>query len=928
MSNLILKSALKYAKLGFKIVPNAQSNDGICSCFRGKECHTPGKHPTVKEWTKNATNDANIIQEWHRKGLLKNIGLLTGVDGGFVVIDVDDDGETKFGRETLEDLESELGKLPETLEQQTGSGGRHLLFKAPTNPIYNDSKGQILGEWIDIRGEGGQIIVAPSVHPNGREYIWDTELDVIPKNLAELPQAWIDKIFKNKKVVRERKFEIPETIEKGSRDETFFAMACSMQAKGFSEKAITSALLEENERCTEPLTEQQIIDKVKSAMKYAKGKIEPLKEPIEIDLDDVTADTILSKELLESLFELDDEVDHEIKYLELRDKAKIFNKKLQFERLYMAHKKDYKKKQKELLKEEALIRAEERKVMRENSKTNFYYGDKKYPELYCGSWECGQDGVKIYGDKGVNIACYHPILPIKRLTNIQTGKEKMVVAFYKGGSWKEQTFDKSTLLSANKIVNAMTDYGILISSENSKYLVKYFCEIEALNEQLIDTQKSTSKMGWHENNFIPFLSDEEIIFDAEESFKGLYKSIRQDGNKEKYDELLKDMLTGHRKEPILSILVSLASSLVKPCGVLPFIFHLYGTGGKGKTISLMLGASVWGDPNEGGFMGDAKSTKTAFEMRLNFLNNLPLIVDDMSQVKQSVSQGRGQGDFSDFIYLVCSGRGNERSNVNLGLNITTEWKNAILTNAEKPITSEISNGGEILRVIDYECEDGSIFKNAKETADFVRKNYGFLGREFINHVKMIGFDEVKRRHNKFIDLLHSMDIEKQKEDKQLIPVALLLTTAHILNEMLGININITVNEFFDIIKTTDQMSDSERAYEFIMNEFNMNKGKFTGTIDLQERWGYIKDRFVLFNPNVFTKIAERGNFNKKMFIKWAVKEGISEINEGRNDKRVNTREIKGKFVFIKIKEYEEEEQQKNDDWQELKDDSNVVNMFK
>ena len=924
MSNIILKSALKYAKLGFKVVPNAQSNNGVCSCFRGKECHTPGKHPTVKEWTKNATNDANIITEWHKKGLLKNIGLLTGVGGGFVVIDVDDDGETKFGRETLEDLESELGKLPETLEQQTGSGGRHLLFKSPDKPIYNDSKGQILGEWIDIRGEGGQIIVAPSIHPNGREYAWDTELEVVIENLAELPQAWLDKIFKKSRTSREKKFEVPEVIEKGSRDETFFAMACSMQSKGFSEKAITSALLEENERCEEPLTEQQIIDKVKSAMKYSKGKIEPLKEPIEINADNITADTILSKDLIESLFQLDDELEHEIKYLEVLDKSKLLGKKMQFEKLYAAHKKMKKREDREKKRQEALSRAEERRTIKEHAMTKFDYGKNEYPDLYCGSWECGEDGVKVYGDKGVNIACYHPIMPIKRLTNIQTGKEKMIVAFKKNGVWKEQTFDKSTLLSANKIVNAMTDYGILISSENAKYLVKYFCEIESLNVSTIDTQRSTSKMGWFDNDFIPFVDKEKIEFDSEESFKSLYNSISSNGDENAYLEKIKEILKSKRKEPLMCMLVSLASVLVKPCGVLPFIFHLYGTGGKGKTISLMLGASIWGNPNEGGFMGDAKSTKTAFEMRLNFLNNLPLIVDDMSQVKNSISSSRNNTDFSDFIYLVCSGRGNERSNVNLGLNATTEWKNAILTNAEKPITSELSNGGEILRVIDYEVDEGNIFNDPKATADFIRSNYGFLGKEFVNSIKKKGFDALKERHKYYIDLLHSMDTQKIKEDKQLIPIALLLVTLDMLKDILNIEIDIDIKYFFDLIKTTEQMSDNERAYEFIMNEFNINRGKFAGNHDLNERWGYLKDDFILFNPNIFNQVAEKGNFNKKMFIKWALKENLTETNKDRVDKYVSSQFIKGRYVFVKNKEMS----LKEETWEEVGENSNVRKMFK
>ena len=62
------------------------------------------------------------------------------------------------------------------------------------------------------------------------------------------------------------------------------------------------------------------------------------------------------------------------------------------------------------------------------------------------------------------------------------------------------------------------------------------------------------------------------------------------------------------------------------------------------------------------------------------------------------------------------------------------------------------------------------------------------------------------------------------------------------------------------------------------------------------RWGYIQDGYYLINPNIFSGIAERGNFSKKMFIEWACRNGLSEVNKGRLDKRVKN---KGNFIFVK-----------------------------
>jgi hypothetical protein len=120
-----------------------------------------------------------------------NIGIATGKKSGFIGLDVD--GEK--GSRSLTKLETELGPLPETLEQITGSRkGRQLIFKWPaTREVRNK---QNLRPGIDIRGEGGYIVVPPSIHPSGGVYEWPYG-DQTP--IAELPPAWLDFICPPKK---------------------------------------------------------------------------------------------------------------------------------------------------------------------------------------------------------------------------------------------------------------------------------------------------------------------------------------------------------------------------------------------------------------------------------------------------------------------------------------------------------------------------------------------------------------------------------------------------------------------------------------------------------------------------------------------------------------------------------------------------------
>jgi hypothetical protein len=154
----LLAAAQLYAQRGWHLVPVYLPTTRGCTCGNG-ECDSAGKHPTVSDWTR-----VNYPPKAWANGKQRSIGLVTGAASGIVVIDVDAGGE-----ETLAQLEREHGKLPPTVEVRTGGGGRHLYFKHPGVPIRNDAKKR-LGPGLDVRGDGGFVVAAPSLHKSGRRY--------------------------------------------------------------------------------------------------------------------------------------------------------------------------------------------------------------------------------------------------------------------------------------------------------------------------------------------------------------------------------------------------------------------------------------------------------------------------------------------------------------------------------------------------------------------------------------------------------------------------------------------------------------------------------------------------------------------------------------------------------------------------------------
>jgi archaellum biogenesis ATPase FlaH len=164
----VLQTALAYAKQDIRVIPIKQGE----------------KRPPMQGWQNAATSDPTTIRTWFQ-GQFKDCGL--GIATGefrnryLIVIDIDDRPEFS-GSDTLKDLEQLHGQLPDTVEVITGSGGRHIYFLTDA-PIRNEASGR-LGQGIDVRGIGGQVLAPPTIHPNGKTYEW-----VEGKSIANTPPA-------------------------------------------------------------------------------------------------------------------------------------------------------------------------------------------------------------------------------------------------------------------------------------------------------------------------------------------------------------------------------------------------------------------------------------------------------------------------------------------------------------------------------------------------------------------------------------------------------------------------------------------------------------------------------------------------------------------------------------------------------------------
>lgn len=255
----LLDAALSSARRGWRVVPLfALTPDGACECGQGAACESRGKHPRLTRWPRLATTDEPTLRAWWGQWPTANVGIATGAGSGLLVLDVD---PRHGGDESLARLEAQHSPLPRTVRACTGGGGAHVFFKHPGGHIGNQQGAAALAPGLDVRGDGGQVVGAPSLHASGRQYAWEVDHHPDETPLAPAP-AWLLALLAQGGHGNGRGGPTPaitETIPVGARNGTLASLAGSMRRRGMTEAEIASALLAVNaRRCVPPLDEPEV----------------------------------------------------------------------------------------------------------------------------------------------------------------------------------------------------------------------------------------------------------------------------------------------------------------------------------------------------------------------------------------------------------------------------------------------------------------------------------------------------------------------------------------------------------------------------------------------------------------------------------------------------------------------------------------------
>lgn len=518
--------------------------------------------------------------------------------------------------------------------------------------------------------------------------------------------------------------------------------------------------------------------------------------------------------------------------------------------------------------------AQKNGVMLANS-TQF---DGQEMELFSGEYICDENGVFITDKYGYEqTICRHPIMPVQRLCNIDSGEERLKIAYKKGRVWRSIIVEKSVIASSSSILQLAAN-GIMVNSENAKALSTYLLEIEQLNYEIIPEQKSVGRLGWlGVHGFSPFVDD--LVFDGETNFRNIFNAVKMEGSRNAWLYAMQDL----RKEKSpgrLFLAASFASAILEPCGLLPFFLHAWGGTETGKTVGLMIAASVWASPRLGDYILTFNSTLVGQEMTASFLNSLPMCIDEL-QIQSSA----GIKDFDKIIYQLTEGVGRTRGAKYGGLQRTNKWKNCIITNGEHPISNANSGGGAVNRVIEFECAE-KVYSDLVGICSVIQSNYGFAGREFVEYLQTDGAVE---RVNALQKEYYRELLKSDSTDKQAASASAILAADHIATELIFKDgNNLTVADLEKIMTKKKEVNVNNRALEFVYElvERNPNKFKPNEYGDYQgEVWGKIDDDFIFIIKSVFDREMGNAGFNSTAFLAWAKRNDIIITDNGKRTKK-------------------------------------------
>ena len=502
--------------------------------------------------------------------------------------------------------------------------------------------------------------------------------------------------------------------------------------------------------------------------------------------------------------------------------------------------------------------------------------------LACGEWIANDAGIYRLKQQGDMVkkdyACKMPIMPAAVLRNIETDTEKVQLAFRRTKSqWSKCVFPRSTISNKNKIIE-LADRGIFVTSDTAAALVTYLGACLANNAEIIPIIQSVERLGWVDGVFVPY--DEALTLDNDGQGAELARAVHSKGTLEEWAAYVAPL----RKQSLylqIVLAAAFASVLISKVKALPFVLHLWGGTGTGKTVALKVAASVWGNPEK--YMLTLNGTTNALMGTSALLHDLPLLADELQTIKIDTNFQ----NYDKLIMQLTEGKDRARLTQQSTLKEQKTWNNCFIFTGEEPITQSNSGGGTKNRVIELQCKE-QIISNGNAVVNFIDSHYGSAGRAFIEHIASKPAETLQQEFQTLQSALLQISNSSAKQCAALALIALADAYADecIFKDKLQV---LDLKQLAGIAKSLAEIDSAERAYRYIMDVIAENADYFarrgnhgyykpaTGAC-----WGKLTADYIAINrTRIAEELSKQGYSLNSVVDAWKNKGYIMTRSDGR-----------------------------------------------
>ena len=444
------------------------------------------------------------------------------------------------------------------------------------------------------------------------------------------------------------------------------------------------------------------------------------------------------------------------------------------------------------------------------------------------------------GDTIVYKAVGCPLVITERVFNVDSETEKIELCFKYIKKWKRVLLPRSTVFDSRRIMQ-LADFGVPISSESTKFLVKWLDALADANQDRIPVTYAVSKLGWRgEREFIlPNLAQKYRIDIDDDGSQSTVSGFTTSGKREEWIASMQYLRQSPKARFILA--ASFAAPLLRILGQRNFVIHNWGNSQDGKTATLWAAMSVWGNPDK--LIGTFDATSTAMERRAALYSDLPLAINE----REVLSQNK-RNDISPLLYIMGEGKGKGRG-TKTGLQANASWRTIVMSTGEGTLSAAGSFDGVMTRVL--EVSDGPLAHDrdfARQLYYLLPRSHGFAGPEFLTQLLQADYVNILSTYRDYQAMFRAGypdRIDSHIDAVACIATADYLSSAWVFGEPWDIaraGAIATAGQILSGLITRSDASEAGRAWNIFVDWLAENQDRFSGSTQGPKYGYYLQDK--------------------------------------------------------------------------------------